>query len=1211
MLSVLTSGLGVLGVKIVTGFVSGMINRDHSANLAAQNRASQEAMCKARLKSQAELEAARREAQERIEEKRQKFQAYMETERRNFQRELEQNRQESQFILGTRRQEFQRQMEEKRRQFQLELEKERQEFQTYLESNRQQFQLEVNKSNAELQRELSAQNHAFRLEEINTNFELTRRTQEYQQVEAEWPLHVPPVVMRGEQVLKDRTIALRVLFARSSDAYLQKFFYPIIEQELVDFVDLYKNNLSSRNIIFFHNAWKDECYGGAFGNNIHFALSDLPVLIADANVLPSGQIRISLTMWGVGSDTEFHGNIFKCPYDKSRFKDENYVLEIAYKVSAYLKFAIGYVYDLYNLIAYNRMPLLPAAVALEKNNLIDSALLNYEEIKQCLTDTYSRMYSQTLSITDGSQQSVYDTQAEDVQLLVDSKKTILHELRLNYALAVKDYVSTEQYLQCLDESIRAWVDLRTDKSAEEFLQDLVGNGDEVKKYFSDEDKRYFITLCDAYYNAKQKHELGNICLKLSAYVNCKAAIKYYKEEAKQGNTEAQYRLGVCYYLDENYTEAVKLFNLSAKHGNVCAEYMLGKCYYSGKGTKLNYSMAVELFNEAAKYNHAEAKLYLGECYYHGNGIERDIERAFKLYKQSDKDVSLVKSTEYAGYCKKREHFNECRKLAEKGNIEAQYGLGKLYYDGDYYDCIARCDSNKEAAKWYKKAAESGYMDAQYAFAECCRNGYGTGVDTAEAVKWYEKALHQGKELNAEILCFIGSYYYNNCNYTEAIKWLKAAEFENDIAQYLLGRCYYDGNGVNKDHIKAKYYYEKSANNGNTQARFALDNDTYLECQRQFYRILDEVLKISVPRVFSPFKMIFNNKKTIEEYRQDVLALRDRIQNETFKILVIGGWKSGKSTFINALLGEKILPSSNLPSTLHPTIVKYSKQKKGTALIYFNEDIPDDLPFISNKINSWIGRYRGDDIPPIELCADEASQNIRAAYKTKNGDEKEKLAKLYKKIVYFADNELLKDNIEIIDTPGLGESPAGDSIVFDCIGRVDAVVYVINVTKFGYDELSFLHNVPGYEASIFIVVNKIDDLFFLEEDSEEDRQRELKAILEYISMRTEGFTIDPIYPISAMQAIKAKRNGDLELLEQSGIKKFEADLVKHFFNDSASGKFIKLSKACADLDYIISNTASACCDPVLTATMESLQRELRYLLGHRCQFQIKQTGKCSK
>lgn len=798
MLSVLTSGLGVLGVKIVTGFVSGCINREHSANLAAQNRASQEAMCKERLKSQAELEAARREAQERIEEKRQKFQAYMENERRNFQRELEQNRQESQFILETRRQEFQHQMEEKRRKFQLELEKERQEFQTYLESNRQQFQLEVNKSNAELQRELSAQNHAFRLEEINTNFELTRRTQEYQQVEAKWPLHVPPVVMRGEQVLKDRTIALRVLFARSSDAYLQKFFYPIIEQELVDFVDLYKNNLSSRNIIFFHNAWKDECYGGAFGNNIHFALSDLPVLIADANVLPSGQIRISVTMWGVGSDTEFHGNIFKCPYDKSRFKDENYVSEVAYKVSAYLKFAIGYVYDLYNLIAYNRMPLLPAAVALEKNNLIDSALLNYEEIKQCLIDTYSRMYSQTLSITDGSQQSDYDTQAEDVQLLVDSKKTILHELRLNYALAVKDYVSVEQYLQCLDESIRAWVDLRTDKSAEEFLQDLADNGDEVEKYFSDEDKRYFITLCDAYYEAKQKHELGNICLKLSAYVNGKAAIKYYKEAAKQGNTEAQYCLGVCYYTNGDYDEAIACYRKAAEAGHSGAQCQLGGCYYFGIGVDRDCTEAEKWYLKAAEQGNEYAQLRLGQCYYFGCGIDIDYDKAIKWYGQ----------------------------VAGKGYAEAQYRLGECYFNGWGVD-----KDEVEAVKFYRKAAEAGHKGAE-AKANAIEQEIKEQEEQEKRKKAEEelaalrKAAEQGHMMAQYKLGYLYENVHSGCTYgyqMEAVRWYrKAAEQGNSDAQYKLGGCYYNGRGVGKDYAEAVKWYRKAAEQGNSRAQYKLD-----------------------------------------------------------------------------------------------------------------------------------------------------------------------------------------------------------------------------------------------------------------------------------------------------------------------------------------------------------------------------------------------------
>lgn len=811
LLNSLNSGLFTAGVGIVSSFVNGMIGRDHSAKLAAQNRASQEAMCRERLKSQAIGEAARREIQERIEEKRQKFQTYMENERRNFQRELEQSRQESQFILETRRQDFQRQMEEKRRKFQLELEKDRQEFQAYLESNRQQFQLEVNKSNAELQRELSAQNHAFRLEEINANFELTRRTQEYQQVEAKWPLHVPPVVMRGEQVLKDRTIALRVLFARSSDAYLQKFFYPIIEQELVDFIDIYKNNLNSRNIIFFHNAWKDEYYGGAFGNNIHFALSDLPVLIADANVLPSGQIRISVTMWGVGSDTEFHGNIFKCPYDKARFKDENYVLEMAYKVSAYLKFAIGYVYDLYNLIAYNRMPLLPAAVSLEKANLVDSALLNYDEVKQCLTDTCSRMYSQTLSITDGNQLGTSTAQAEDVKFLIDSKKTILHELRLNYALAVKDYVSAEQYLQYLDESIRAWVDLRTDKSAEEFLQELADNdGKEVDKYFSDEDKRYFVKLCDAYYENEQKNELIKICLRLSVYVNGKAATRYYIEAAKQGEAEAQYCMGVCFETHKNCNYAIEWYRKAAEQGHAGAQYKLSYVDYDIDGN--DYDEAVKWYLKAAEGTCDKTQTRV-------DAIEQETKEQ-EEHKKADGKLAAL------------------RKAAEDGDAEAQYSLGRCYHSGDGVD-----EDRVEAVKWFRKAAEQGHAEAQYKlgnsyyyksllgiqrddYREIYANGWLLGFHKSnnlnEAAKWYRKSAEQGYAKAQYMLGEYCLYFVKNDVKAEAAKWYrKAAEQGHAKAQYKLGECYYYCWGTKKDEVEAAKWYHKAAEQGHAEAQYKL------------------------------------------------------------------------------------------------------------------------------------------------------------------------------------------------------------------------------------------------------------------------------------------------------------------------------------------------------------------------------------------------------
>ncbi len=71
-------------------------------------------------------------------------------------------------------------------------------------------------------------------------------------------------------------------------------------------------------------------------------------------------------------------------------------------------------------------------------------------------------------------------------------------------------------------------------------------------------------------------------------------------------------------------------------------------------------------------------------------------------------------------------------------------------------------------KWYRKAAEQNYAEAQYNLGVCYANGEGVTKDDVEAVKWYRKAAEQ--------------------NYAEA--------------QYILGVCYYIGEGVAKDYVEA-------------------------------------------------------------------------------------------------------------------------------------------------------------------------------------------------------------------------------------------------------------------------------------------------------------------------------------------------------------------------------------------------------------------------
>ena len=56
----------------------------------------------------------------------------------------------------------------------------------------------------------------------------------------------------------------------------------------------------------------------------------------------------------------------------------------------------------------------------------------------------------------------------------------------------------------------------------------------------------------------------------------------------------------------------------------------------------------------------------------------------------------------------------------------------------------------EAVKWYRKAAEQGNADAQYALGKCYLKGSGVAADKAKAKSWLLKAVNN-KNGGSEIL----------------------------------------------------------------------------------------------------------------------------------------------------------------------------------------------------------------------------------------------------------------------------------------------------------------------------------------------------------------------------------------------------------------------------------------------------------------------------
>ena len=359
-------------------------------------------------------------------------------------------------------------------------------------------------------------------------------------------------------------------------------------------------------------------------------------------------------------------------------------------------------------------------------------------------------------------------------------------------------------------------------------------------------------LGDCYYNGNGVNE------------NEAEAVKWLSKAAGRGNVKAQCRLGYCYYngngVNKNEAEAVKWYRKAAEQGHAGAQrhlvnydytykqyYMeLGRRYYTGDGVSRDYAEAVKWFSkcveifesatergdararelanqtlglikeatkqrdkearrrsieQAAERGSAEDKYNIGNDYYNGNGVNKDYAEAIKWY----------------------------RKAAEQGDVRSQLKLGECYYNGNGVN-----KDYAEAVKWWRRAAEQGNANAQLKLGECYYNGNGVNKDYAEAVKWYRRAAEQGY-VRSQLK--LGNCYYNgegvNKDYAEAAKWYskvaeqgnkdaverlrKIAEQGDVNAQYALGNCYYNGNGVNKDEAEAAKWYSEAAKQGNKDA----------------------------------------------------------------------------------------------------------------------------------------------------------------------------------------------------------------------------------------------------------------------------------------------------------------------------------------------------------------------------------------------------------
>lgn len=285
--------------------------------------------------------------------------------------------------------------------------------------------------------------------------------------------------------------------------------------------------------------------------------------------------------------------------------------------------------------------------------------------------------------------------------------------------------------------------------------------------------------------------------------------------------------------------------------------------------------------------------------------------------------------------------------------------------------------------------------------------------------------------------------------------------------------------------------------------------------------------------------------SINQYAENLKELSKKVLDDSFKIMVVGTFKNGKSTFINSLLGKEILPAYAVPCTAVINEVKYGKE---SAVLYFRNPLPDKLPSeLPGSVENHINRNGKKDLPPITIPYKEIEDYVCIPM---NKDFNEiALESPYEKLELFWPSNLLENGVEIIDSPGLNEHETRTKVTSEYLSKADAILFVLNAQAIcSQEEMRFIKNsLSSYGfTNPFFIVNRFDAI----------REREKQKLIDYTHSKLDQYTKQKIYFVSALDALDGKEENDEALLNKSGVPELENDLAGFLINERGKAKLIQ-------------------------------------------------------
>jgi GTP-binding protein EngB required for normal cell division len=227
----------------------------------------------------------------------------------------------------------------------------------------------------------------------------------------------------------------------------------------------------------------------------------------------------------------------------------------------------------------------------------------------------------------------------------------------------------------------------------------------------------------------------------------------------------------------------------------------------------------------------------------------------------------------------------------------------------------------------------------------------------------------------------------------------------------------------------------------------------------------------------------------EQVAADARSVAERISEGRFYVACIGQFKRGKSSILNALVGDSVLPTGVVPVTTVPTIVRYGSHAAARVRFETGAGVWTDIPV------KTVDEYVSEEKNP------ENAKHVAA-------------------LEIFVPSPLLKTGMCFVDTPGLGSVFTGNTAATQAfIPHIDAALVVIGADPpLAGEELVLVEAVARHVQDLIIIVNKSD------RTTDAERAAAVAFARHQLEKRLHQHSAGPLFEVSAAEQLEHRGTG---------------------------------------------------------------------------------------